>query len=187
MTSDNPPALIIVSGSPASGKSSIAVDLANAMTLPLLSRDDFKEAIMDVIPVDDVEQSHIVGSAAFVAMYRVLDRLLDAGVGAVLESTFERGRSETDLASRIERAQSVQVHCFADAATLKDRLAERISTGGRHSGHQDHIAYVEIESALADGEYDALDLNIGLIAIDTSNDRPVDIDAVLDQIGQHLR
>jgi predicted kinase len=176
------PLLLIVSGSPASGKSSLAEDLAEQLGLPLISRDDIKEAIMDVIPVADLDASHLVGAAAFVAMYRVLDRLLAASTGVVLESTFERGRSEGDLKQYFDRSRPLQVNCQASAAVLKDRLAERIATGSRHPGHQDAAAYQEVEAATERGDYRPLDLDVPLLQVDSNNGFDPDIPEVLSWI-----
>lgn len=176
------PLLIVVSGSSASGKSSLAVDLAKEMRLPLISRDDIKESIMDVFPVRNLEESHVAGSAAFLAMYRMIDRMLEAGVGAVVESTFTRGRAEDDLAKYMSDCRMIQVNCKADAPVIKARLAERIQTDSRHPGHQDHVAYVEIEDALLRGDFDALDLNAPLIQVNSNEGLDPDLDEIVRQI-----
>jgi predicted kinase len=186
MITSSLPLLLILQGSPASGKSSLAVDLARALHLPLLSRDDIKEGIMDILPVDDVETSHVIGASSFVALYRVLDRQLELGIGAVLESTFQRGRSEADLTERFGRCSPVQIHVSADPATIKNRLAERITTGSRHPGHQDAAAYVEIETAIREGVYDPLDVQAPLIRVDTTGNVPVDLDSLIAEIQSSI-
>jgi predicted kinase len=163
------PLLVIVSGSPASGKSSLAEEIASLLCLPLLSRDDIKEALMDVFPVTNLAESHVAGAAAFKAMYQVLGSMLTVGAGAVVESTFERGRSERDLEAFFDRCRPVQVSCQADAEVLKERLRERIRTGSRHPGHQDDAALAEIEEATARGDHDPLELAIPCILVDTND------------------
>lgn len=162
------PVLVIVSGSPASGKSSLAEDIADELCFPLLSRDDIKEALMDVFPVTNLEESHIAGAAAFKAMYQVLGSMLKVGASVVLESTFEKGRSEGDLESFFNRCRPMQVSCQANADVLKERLAERIRSRSRHPGHQDDAAHDEVEEAMARGDYDPLDLSIPLAMVDTN-------------------
>ncbi|MBE8523062.1 AAA family ATPase [Amycolatopsis sp. H6(2020)] len=51
------PAVIVVSGPPAVGKSTLARELATRLTLPLLSRDAIKEALFDTLGYGDRLQS----------------------------------------------------------------------------------------------------------------------------------
>lgn len=62
------PLFVVVSGPPASGKSTLAPVLAGELGLPLVAKDTIKEALMSVLPVRDVEASRQVGHAAVVAM-----------------------------------------------------------------------------------------------------------------------
>lgn len=139
---------------------------------------------MDVFPASNLEESHTAGSAAFLAMYRMVDRVLEAGIGAVVESTFTRGRAEEDLARFSKDCRMIQVNCRADAEVIKERLAERIQTGSRHPGHQDHVAYVQIEDALLRGDFDALDLDAPLIQVDSNEGLSPDLDEVVERIKE---
>jgi hypothetical protein len=58
------PTVIVVSGPPAVGKSTIARGLATRLTLPLLSRDAIKEALVDTLGYGDRLQSKRFGAAA---------------------------------------------------------------------------------------------------------------------------
>ena len=94
---DNRPLLVIVGGTPASGKTTLANLLARELRLPLLARDTLKEALMDSLGSPSRARSMELGGASYALLFVVLDRLLDAGVGAILESNFSRGRSEAEL------------------------------------------------------------------------------------------
>jgi predicted kinase len=178
------PLLVIVSGSPASGKSSLAEEIAAELNLPLLSRDDIKEALMDVYPAEDRKESKVAGAAAFKAMYQVLGSMLQVGVGVVLESTFEKGRSENDLSQFFDRSIPVQVTCKASTDVLKERLAERIRTGSRHPGHQDEAAYIEVEEAMARGDYDPLDLDVPCIEVNSDDGFKPAVHEIVARIGE---
>jgi hypothetical protein len=73
---------IVVSGPPASGKTTLAQALAPAAGLPLIAKDTIKQALMGVLPVPDVAASRVVGRASVAALLAVA---AESG-GAVLES-----------------------------------------------------------------------------------------------------
>ena len=55
---------VIVSGPPASGKSTLAPALAAALDLPLLAKDVVKDALVDVLGAPDLPRSRELGRAA---------------------------------------------------------------------------------------------------------------------------
>ena len=74
---------VIVSGPPASGKSTLAPQVASALGLPLIAKDTIKDALMSVLDVPDVEASRQVGRASVKAMLAVAAQ---SPIGAVIES-----------------------------------------------------------------------------------------------------
>jgi predicted kinase len=52
-----PGTFVVVSGPPASGKTTLARAIAPALGLPLVAKDTIKEALMSVLPVPDIETS----------------------------------------------------------------------------------------------------------------------------------
>ena len=82
-----PPLFVVVSGPPASGKSTLAPVLARDLGLPLVAKDTIKDALMSELAVPDVEASQQLGRAAVAAMLAVG---AESPVGAVIESNFYR-------------------------------------------------------------------------------------------------
>ena len=65
------PLFVVVSGPPASGKSTLAPILASEIGLPLVAKDTIKDALMSVLGVPDVEASRQLERAAVAAMLAV--------------------------------------------------------------------------------------------------------------------
>jgi predicted kinase len=65
------PLFVLVSGPPASGKSTLAPLLARELGLPLVAKDTIKDELMGHLPVPDVEASRQLGRAAVAAMLAV--------------------------------------------------------------------------------------------------------------------
>ena len=56
-----PGVFVVVSGPPASGKTTLAGAIAAVLGLPLIAKDTIKQALMTVLPVPDVTASRVVG------------------------------------------------------------------------------------------------------------------------------
>jgi predicted kinase len=181
------PLLIIVGGSPASGKSTLAEWLAGEFRLPLLQRDDYKETLMDALGSPDAESSHRLGAAAYAILAAVQRQLLAAGVGMVVESNFTRGRSEADLQPAIAQSRAVAIYCETSVAESKRRFSERAGRGDRHPGHHDDDPrkLPELEVAVRSGDYDPLDLAIPHLIVDTTDPARIDRPAIAAFIREH--
>jgi predicted kinase len=123
---------IVVDGLPASGKSTLAPELAESFHLPLLAKDTIKDAIMAVLPPADVEGSRQLGRAAVDVM---LALAAASPVGAVLESNLYRTRAAAELGRLPGLVVEVFCRCERDVA----RHRYRLRSGTRAAGHFDAL------------------------------------------------
>jgi predicted kinase len=123
---------VVVSGPPASGKSTLAPQLAGALSLPLVAKDVIKDALMSVLPVPDLEASREIGRAAVRAMFAVA---ASSPIGAVIESNLHRSSAVDDVTAL--PGQVIEVFCRCTQATASERYARRAGT--RHAGHFDGV------------------------------------------------
>jgi predicted kinase len=127
---------VVVSGPPASGKSTLAPALARALGLPLIAKDTIKDALMSVLPVPDVEASRRLGRGAVAATLAVA---AESPVGAVIESNFYRSAA-AEMLGRLPGAV-VEVFCRCEEATAAERYRARAGT--RRAGHFDTERSIE--------------------------------------------
>jgi predicted kinase len=120
---------VVVSGPPASGKTTLARVLAPALGLPLIAKDTIKEALMAVLPVPDVAASRVIGAASVRALLAVAAETS----GAVLECAWHRSLAVDEL--RRLPGGIVEVFCRCDPQETARRYARR--AGSRHPGHFD--------------------------------------------------
>ena len=85
--------LMIILGSPASGKTTLARRLAAEFSVPCLCKDDIKEALFDVLGVADRAASKRLSDASFAAELRVARTQLEAGLLARSPSANVRPKS----------------------------------------------------------------------------------------------
>jgi predicted kinase len=167
--------IVVVSGSPGAGKTTLAVPLARLLGLPLICKDDIKEALVDVLGDQDGDLvwSRKVGGAA----WEVLWKLAERAPAAVLEANFaRRGAYERERLQRLD-ARIVEVYCRCPAEVAVRRFHDRNQTAHRAHPLRD------LDPAVA-AEYDS-PIGIGaVIEVDTT--RPVDVEPLAGQVAALL-
>lgn len=172
------PLLVVVTGMPSSGKTTVAEGLAARLSLPLIAKDEIKESLYESIGADDVAASARLGAAAYALIFGLARTMLGSGVPLIVEANFFRDQ-EGDFASLPEH-RLAQVHCHAPLPVLLDRYAGR----SRHAGHQDAEKIKELPARFESGAHSALVLTGELIQLDTTD--IVDLDALAERIRKLL-
>jgi len=175
------PRLIIVSGAPGSGKSTLARQLATKLRLPMLIRDELKEAIADAEGApEDVVASMRMGAAAYAVLQLVVRRVIEAEQAALIESNFRRGLSEQYLASLVASADARLVHCTAPHDVLRERYSERFARGERHPAHLDDARAGALDDDLHTGRFEPLELGIPTLVVHTDGAYRPTLDVIVD-------
>jgi len=163
--------VVVVTGIPASGKTTLAAALSAHLGWPLVSKDVVKEALFDSLGTGDLQWSQRLGRAGHVVMYSLAATIPKV----ILEAHFQRGVAEPELLALNRRIIQVYCRCPVDLAAYRYR--KRIADPDRHAGHlPEHQCDQVIERWMNDVPT-PLDLpNAPLVEVDTTG--PVDIGAV---------
>lgn len=171
---------VVVSGLPASGKSTLAKALAQSLSLPLLDKDHFLEIRFDSKGIGDTQWRKDLSREAdeFLRMHA------EQSAGAVLASWWKHPQSTSDSGTPIEWLSSlpgakVEVYCRCGADVAVKRFLSRT----RHAGHLDgRWSYPEL---LADFEKHASlgPLRIGPL-VEVSTEGEPDLKALTTKIEQ---
>jgi predicted kinase len=164
MRDDRP--FVVVSGLAAAGKTTVAIPLAEALGLPLVSKDAIKEALFDVVGIGDWQWSKTLSRAADAAMVQIASAL-DA---AVLDN-YWYAETVQELLAPID-APLVEVWCRIDPALAWSRSQAR----ARHPGHADGEPEPEQARRAVFARRFPLGVLGPVIEVDTSS--PVDIAAL---------
>ncbi len=157
--------VIVVSGPPAAGKTTLTQSLQRDLGLPILAKDDIKESLFDSLGYSDRAYSMKIGKAAFELQFKLANELVANNVSFILETAFFYD-SSADIAKAVAGADVLQVWCNADLS----KLLERAKTRPRHPGHAVwDSAAEELKSKVESGTYNALDIGGALIRLDTND------------------
>ena len=163
----------MVTGLPASGKTTLACRLADALGLPLIAKDHFKDVLFDSLGVGDTEWSRRIGRAAIALQFDAMR----AHRTAVVDSALWTGVAEPEIEAL--GLPLVQVYCRCPFEVARARYFARVGDDGRHAGHReedltrdDYERYRPLTEPLA--------LSSPLVEVAT--DVPVDPEAVTEAI-----
>lgn len=184
MPTDTRPLLVVVSGKPGSGKSTMARRLADRslLWLPVVSHDAIRSALRLPIGPEDDRGRRVPVERSIGLFYATIEHYLRAGASVVADLSWRRGISEADLGKVARLARPVNVHCHASVEVAHRRFLERERVlhpeVAPEEGHAAHIV-----RQMAGGEFpwelfDPLDLDMPRIVVDTSDGYRPGLDAV---------
>lgn len=141
--------MIVLTGMPASGKSTVAAKLADALSLPVLAKDEFKEALFDTIGFSCYAEKRKLDHAANAVLLKAAEAMLRSGQSVILDNNFDGAAAEA-LNTLTERmgARCVTVFFGGDTEAFYRRYVERDRLHLRHLGHvvQEHYPLHEGDS-----------------------------------------
>jgi len=131
--------IVMISGAPGVGKTTIARPLARELGMPLFAKDSIKERMHDVLmetgPVEPGWSQRLGATAS-----EMLWLLAHDAPACVLESNFWNGHERQNAALRelSENGTLVELYCTAPREEIIRRFRARTATGERHAVHPDH-------------------------------------------------
>jgi predicted kinase len=132
------PTLVVVSGPPGSGKTTLAHAIARTLGCPAICRDEIKEGMAHATPGYAPSPRDPLDYRTLAAFFDVLGVLLRAGVTVVAEAAFQDRLWRPGLEPLADRATIRIVRCTVDAAVAHARIVHRVEVDPRRAAHGDH-------------------------------------------------
>ena len=161
--------LILITGMPGTGKSTLAGSLARHLGVPRISKDTIKEPLLDVIGAADRAESRWLSDASFAVMFALARDCLRAGTDLILEGNFRAGEHEPALSAlsndvnatdasatdpgdgdSVTSVRITQILCHVPEHVRIARLKARSADPSRHPGHRDAALAVGRSPSAAD-------------------------------------
>ncbi|MBR2353887.1 MAG: ATP-binding protein [Clostridia bacterium] len=134
-------AMIVLTGMPATGKSTISAALAKAFGYPVVEKDAIKEQLFDTLGFTCYAEKRALDHAANAVVIHVVERILKTGGSVIVDNNFdtESGKKFAALLEEYAPA-SACVFFYGDAEVLRARYNARDNAHARHLGHllQEH-------------------------------------------------
>lgn len=175
------PTLIIVTGLPATGKTTIATTISHRLAIPLFCKDDIKEILFDQLGPGDRARSRELGKSSVELLYYSAEILLKAGKSVMIEANFNPTFATKALLELKEKysPEIIQIRCFAQGEIVFERFKARALSGDRHAGHMDNGNLEELKPLLLQEKIEAVDVGGRFIDVDTTDFEKIDYDGIV--------
>ena len=155
------PILIVVSGPPGSGKTTMAHTLARELGCPAICRDEIREGVVRA-GTPDPGLRH-----TFTTFFEVLTVLLRAGVTTVAEAAFQDRLWRPGLEELATVATIRVVRCTVPPRLARDRIAERLATSANRAAHDDAGLLRRMDAGAA--TWEPISLPVPTLTVDTTS------------------
>jgi adenylate kinase family enzyme len=121
----NKPSLIIISGRPASGKSTLARKIAQQIRCPLISRDEIKEGYVNTVQIEHNKIADEENIRIYNTFFNVIELLLDNKITIVAEAAFQHKLWLPKFESLSKKSNIKLIICKVDQNLACKRYLER--------------------------------------------------------------
>ncbi|MFO7711275.1 MAG: AAA family ATPase [Candidatus Woesearchaeota archaeon] len=131
------PVLIIVTGLPGTGKTTIGKQISNRFSLPFICKDSIKEVLFDELGWNEKDLCRKIGGASYELLYHFVEMLLESRSSVVVEANFvpEIANHKFHQLRKLDFIP-VQIRCFARQEIILERFKKREESKRRHPGHR---------------------------------------------------
>jgi predicted kinase len=174
MTIMNKPKLIIISGLPGSGKSTIAEAVAKKLKLPIFSVDPIESAIIK----SGIPKSFETGLAAYVVAQTLCAEHLKIGIPVIIDAV-SPVKEARDMWHELEEKYNVQL-IIVECVLKEDLHRKRIESRTRNIPGIPEVTWADVEHR----QKDYLPWKEERLVLDTENIHEKNLEKVLDYISQ---
>lgn len=182
LVSTRKPSLLVMSGHPATGKTTLGNVLRDELGWPMFAKDGFKELLANRLPNPggmSRAQSQAIGRQSITLMFAVAFEVLRSGHPCIIEANFLPHLAPADLEPFLEISEVRQVHCSIPDDLLLARYRSRADAGQRHWVHLDAAAELDLVERLDNAVGAVVPLEVPLLGVDTTDGYDPALDAIV--------
>lgn len=163
------PTLVVVSGPPGSGKTTLAHKIAHAVGCPAICRDEIKEGMAHATPGFSPRPGDELTARTLPVFFGVIELLLRAGVTTVAEAAFQDRIWRPRLEPLRDLAQLRIVHCAVGAEMAFGRIVRRGGQSLPRQAHADPSPRDAAEYVRRHRAFDRVSVDAPWIEVDTAD------------------
>jgi predicted kinase len=182
----NKPLLIIVTGSPASGKTTLAHILADKINCPLISRDELKEGLINTLNVAHIQMDKSYDMHVYNTFFETTDLLISKGISIVIEAAFQDKLWRPKLLNLLDKAEIRIVICKTNPDLIKNRFDKRLlDNPHREKYHGDQSLTLSKKKFRELTEnYEPVNINAPTLQVDTTDNYNPTVEEIINFMGQ---
>jgi len=179
--------IILIQGSPGSGKTTLASKLSKELGILHISKDDLKETFFDSVGYNDPDLSRKLGMISNKVLFKIIEKVTDDSSHLMIESNFDPklGKEELEAALSGKNIKLLEIFLYATNEVLISRFESRWSSGERHRGHVDNLRLNDLKEYLKQRQR-PISIAKDIIEIDTECSSEIVYELALKEIKQRI-
>lgn len=171
--------LIVVSGPPGAGKTTLAHAIAGAVGCPAVCRDEIKEGMVHATPGHLLSPGDELNMRTLPAFFGVLELLLRAGVTTVAEAAYQDRLWRPGLTPLLALAEVRVVHCTVRAAVALERTRRRHAVNPVRRAHEEGPRQDAVAHAVDHDAFHRVAVDAPWIEVDTTDGYAPGLDEIV--------
>lgn len=184
MSPMNKPLLLVITGMPAAGKTTLAHLISKKTHCPLLSRDELKEGYINTLGISHAQLNDAAARHIYDTFFATIELLLSQKISLVIEAAFQHKLWKPKLSTLQSIADIKILICTTKPEIAVSRFEKRyLQQSSREKYHGDKSGLKKITNDLF-YNYDPIQSNFPTLVIDTTDNYNPAIEEILAFIHQ---
>lgn len=185
-TKMNKPLLVVVTGRPASGKTTLAHILTKEIKFPLLSRDELKEGYINTANIQHSQLDNSVALHIYDTFFQAIDLLISKDISIIVEAAFQDKLWKPKLLNLSDKAEIKIIICKTIPDLARIRFTNRLlNDPEREKYHGDKsLNLVKEQGGLLTENYEPVNVDVPTLEVDTTENYNPDIKEIIRFIKQ---
>jgi len=162
------PTLIVITGRPASGKTTLSRSLTQAIRCPFISRDEIKEGLVNTLQSSPESLDIDLNRHVYHTFFDTLEFLLNQQITLIAEAAFQHKLWSPKLEPLLKISRTKIIICSISPAVAKSRFIQRGADDPKRAQFHDDWGTQSTDTGLLSRPYEPPQFNVPTLQVDTS-------------------